>query len=290
MVKGNKERRQELARRRNDEKTAETSRRKLGPAFATPAEARARLLSDARASPTLEAALLGWVVAPGGREGCEPWFRTGACPHKRCRFAHEASISHLAGVPAAAGASALSVSAATARGRSASPSARRGGAARRAPSAEGGAAPPGGVESGGGGGGGGGGGSGGGSGSGSSGVGSGVGVAPPPLPAPAAFPVLEAKPLRECDGGAKMVFDRTIRTAVRTESSLYFISKGGTLVFDVANAFVFAAYCEAAVASASASSSGGGGGGPEGEPESPLDAALRVRFAAAGAGGGGGEP
>jgi hypothetical protein len=256
MVKGNKERRQELARRRNDEKAAEVERRKLGPAFATPAEARARLLSDARGG-AAEAELVGWIVSPGGREGCESWFRTGACPHRRCRFSHDASISHLAGVPPPG--SAVAPTSGGSRGRSASPAARR---ARRASSADAHAAAGGEAAAGG---------------------------APPPPPAavplPEVFPVLEPCPLREVEAGAKMVYDRHIRTTVRTESPLLFIQKGRFLVFDAYNPTVFAAHCAetaaaAAAAAAAVAAAGGGGGGGGGE-ESQLDAALRVRFSSA---------
>jgi hypothetical protein len=80
-------------------RSKEKERRSLGPEFATPAEARARLLSDAAALGS-EEGLIGWVTASeGGPSVCEEFFRTGVCSIRRCRHAHIESISALSGVP-----------------------------------------------------------------------------------------------------------------------------------------------------------------------------------------------
>ena len=292
MVKGNKERRQELARRRKEDKATESERRRGGAELATPVEARARLLSDAKALGS-EEGLVAWVVQGASEEGvevkawCEDYFRTSTCQLRRCRNAHEVTIAHLSHVPQLPGVGAA-IPTAT-RGRSVSPAARR---AARAASEE-----RSGSDAGGGGGGGGapaaaaaaaaapapaapprsGGGGGGGS-SGSGGYaavsrGRGAGTNLSCVPSDAFFPALTRVPLRTVEAGAKLVYSKLLRTTVRTETPLRFVEWQGRLVFDLANPSVFASYCEsaivsgaaaaaaAAVAAAAAAAAGGGAGG-----------------------------
>lgn len=108
MVKGNRDRRKALGMRRKEDKLAESSRKRLGGAMmATPAEARARLLSDTRcggrdstSGGMGEEALRAWATKPeGGKDVCEHWWRSGQCPLRRCKYAHQDSIAHLSGVP-----------------------------------------------------------------------------------------------------------------------------------------------------------------------------------------------
>ena len=117
MVKGNADRRRELTRLRQEEERAEVVRKSLGPAFASAAEARARILSDSKFLGSDESDLLGWVVltrqeednesedqaSSSMRNFCEEYFRTGACPLRRCKHAHDVTISNRTGVPSAAG-------------------------------------------------------------------------------------------------------------------------------------------------------------------------------------------
>ena len=238
MVKGNAQRRIELADRRKAESAEEKERRALGPGFATPTEARARLLSDARGAG--EAALVAWV-AFDGPPLCEDFFRTGACPLRRCRHVHGETLAALAGVPAVPGAppppppSRLTAPArdrrsdggrslSALRARSASPARGRVRGAR------------GGGESGG------------------EDVGEdGVDAHAPLPPQRTELPALRAMPLREADPGGGFAYDRTVRTAVRAPWKLFFIALGDRLVFDSANPPVFAAYCDGAKATAMAS-------------------------------------
>jgi hypothetical protein len=189
MVKGNADRRRELARLRCEEQRAELERRALGPEYATPAEARARFLSDAKAKGSDESDLIGWVITASedgdcsrSKSVCESYFRTGACPLKRCKHGHETTISSRIGVPST-------------RSPESSSHLNLGG--------------------------------------------------------PAAFdvtqgylPALQPLPLRTCDAGGKMVYDRTVRRAVRQPQVLMFIEWEGQLVFDFANPKVYAKYCE----------------------------------------------
>ena len=175
MVKGNADRRRDLTRLRQEDERAELLRKSLGPAHATAAEARARLLSDAKhaALGNDESDLLGWVVVTAGDDGsgvgeetephgasaaalprsfCEAFFRTGGCPLRRCKHAHDVTISALTGVPQAS-----SVPAAAAAAAASEP-------------AGGGSGPPG------------------------------------------AIPAMHPMPLRACGGaGGNVVYDRTIR-------------------------------------------------------------------------------
>ena len=112
MVKGNADRRRDLTRLRQEEERAEVVRKSLGPAFASAAEARARILSDSKCLGSDESDLLGWVAlkdddpattSSSMRNFCEEYFRTGACPLRRCKHAHDITISDRSGVPSAAG-------------------------------------------------------------------------------------------------------------------------------------------------------------------------------------------
>jgi hypothetical protein len=58
---------------------------------------------------------------------------------------------------------------------------------------------------------------------------------------------VEPKQLRSINPGAKLVYDRNIRTKVRQKSSVRFIQMGDRLVFDKDYPSVFAAYCESEV-------------------------------------------
>ena len=287
MVKGNKERRQELARRRKEDKASESERRKGGPESATPVEVRARLLCDAKALGG-EEQLVAWVVQAPAEDGveckawCEDYFRTSTCQLKRCRNAHEVSISHLSHVPAMPGVGA-GLPVAT-RGRSVSPAARR---AARAASEERSSEP---APAGGGGG------------------ASGAAPAPAPaarsggggyaavargrssgsnlscVPSAAFFPALQRVPLRSCEAGAKLVYSKLLRTTVRTETPLRFIEWGGRLCFDLANPSVFASYCESAVVS-SAAGAGAAAQGAAGDAPAGAGQALEERAERGQAGG-----
>jgi hypothetical protein len=278
MVKGNKERRQELARRRKEDKASESERRKSGPECATPVEVRARLLSDAKALGS-EEGLYGWVVPPASEDGddshqkawCEDYFRTAHCELKRCKNAHEASISALSHVPSLPGVGAgIPVAS---RGRSVSPAARRARAASEERSSEpaaaaGGssaAAPPAPSRSSGGGGGG-------------DGYlpaqrGRGSGSNLSCTPSTAFFPALLRQPLRTCEAGAKLVYSKLLRTQVRTETPLRFVEWNGRLCFDLANPHVFASYCESAVAAAAPAAGAGGAAGAAATPAAGTAAA-----------------
>jgi len=65
-------------------------------------------------------------------------------------------------------------------------------------------------------------------------------------PSEAFFPALVRLPLRQCEAGAKLRYDRTLRTQVRTETPLRFVEWQGKLVFDLASPSVFVDYCEGA--------------------------------------------
>ena len=107
MVKGNFERRKELAEKRKEDRKAEVERKKAGAALATPVEVRGRLLHDAKVAGATDD-LLAWVAAPASdddqtrKDVCDSWWRTGFCALKRCRLSHEESICHLRGVPESA--------------------------------------------------------------------------------------------------------------------------------------------------------------------------------------------
>ena len=109
MVKGNEERRRELAKARCEEKKMEKERKLGGPAQSTPGEARGRILSDAMIMGTVEG-IYGWVTLQadeeqGGSEECmkricTSHFRNGHCDTRRCKFSHSVSIGEMVkGVP-----------------------------------------------------------------------------------------------------------------------------------------------------------------------------------------------
>ena len=279
MVKGNAQRRIELAERRKLESFEEKERRLAGPSAATPSEVRARLLSDARGSVEAEAGLIAWVVTDG-KFFCEDFFRTGTCPLKRCKFAHDETIAQLSRVPptscaTVAPSSRLTVPMAAARGRRAesekdgrSISPGRIGRARAASSD---ANDLGGY-----------GGSGSGSGGGGGGSGCGGDVANTTPTAADEFPALKCVLLRAVNAGGVFVYDRTIRTQVRTDSPLRFISWGTRLVFDAANPTVFASYVEGEKAAGAAAAARE----KEGKEMDAAARAIATRLALSEGGGG----
>lgn len=219
MVKGNGDRRRELAERRKLESVQEKERKSLGPEFSTPAEARARLLSDAAALGS-EEGLVGWVTASDGPSICEEFFRTGLCALRRCRYAHTVSISALSGVPPTPGPIISKTKVPVAGEAEVQRTSRRSRASARAAVEQ---AASGGIDA---------------------------------SPTRESLPPLTSMPLRAVDPGGGFAYDRTVRTHVRAEWKLHFIEWGGRLVFDAANPSVFAGYCEimrvAAVAAAAA--------------------------------------
>jgi hypothetical protein len=230
MVKGNAQRRIELAERRKLESFEEKERRLAGASYATPAEVRARLLSDARRGAE-EVGLIAWV-ATDGKFFCEDYFRTGTCPLKRCKFAHDETIAHLTHVPASSAPTVHSLSRLTVpmpavRGRRLqgttnggdASSARSVSPSRHSRTTSSDANDQ--VGSGGG-----------------RSTGDGTFLTTDE------FPALKSMPLRLVNAGGVFMYDRTIRTQVRTESPLRFIAWGNRLVFDAANSSVFALYVD----------------------------------------------
>lgn len=224
-MKGNAQRRIELAERRKAESIEEKERRAAGVLFATPAESRARLLHDARGA---ESRLFAWVITDGPSL-CESWFRTGACPLRRCRHAHTDTIAALQGVPPTPSApppmpaSRLTAPVRTHRsdgGRSVSASRMRSASASRARSVSpaAGGAHEGGER--------------------------GESAAGASAASRDHLPALVAVPLRSAEPGGNYSYDRAVRTQVRAEWKILFIEFNGTLVFDKENSFVFATYCE----------------------------------------------
>ena len=221
MVKGNFERRKELAARRKADKKAEAERKSQGALRATPVEVRARLLHDAQLQGVSDEELQAWVVAPPPEDGtsrkglCDDWWRTGFCSQRRCRLSHEDTISHLRGVPESGACGVAGGGAAAVDG--AEPKRKKKGKGRKAKgkgrtAVDGGAAGD-----------------------------AGAGAA-----APSALPAMECMPLRSVVAGGDLAYDRIIRTQVRKESPLLFVAMRGELVFDAANPQVFARYAGAA--------------------------------------------
>jgi Zinc finger C-x8-C-x5-C-x3-H type (and similar) len=240
MVKGNAQRRIELAERRKLESFEEKERRLAGASHATPAEVRARLLSDVRRGAE-EVGLIAWV-ATDGKFFCEDYFRTGTCPLKRCKFAHDETIAHLTHVPASSAPTVHSLSRLTVpmpavRGRRLqgttnggdASSARSVSPSRHSRTTSSDANDQ--VGSGGGR---------------STGDGTMIltSTSTTTTTTTDEFPALKSMPLRLVNAGGVFMYDRTIRTQVRTESPLRFIAWGNRLVFDAANSSVFALYVD----------------------------------------------
>lgn len=222
MVKGNYERRKELAERRKQDRVDEKQRRTAGPISATPTEVRARLLSDAQKDENGdgESELVAWVVIGGATKlFCEDYFRTGSCPTKRCKFCHDVSIAHLQGLPEAPCVQDTCSSKAKSEQLPSSQQTRSGGAGRKKKGSAGGR--------------------------GHNKLSS-VGGSPDdiePLPA-GGFPALEPVQLRSVSQiGGNLAYDRNVRTQVRQTSTLRFVQWGKRCVYDWQNPSVFAEYC-----------------------------------------------
>lgn len=204
MVKGNFERRKELAEKRKEDRKAEVERKKAGAALATPVEVRGRLLHDAKVAGATDD-LLAWVAAPASdddqtrKDVCDSWWRTGFCALKRCRLSHEESISHLRGVPESACVDAGSLSSGSGS-EGQKKKGKRGKKGRAGGDTKGGGI---------------------------------VGAALPPM---------VCLPLEAVDAGGQLAYDRNLRTQRRKESLLMFVALRGELVFDKANPDVFAKY------------------------------------------------
>ncbi|KAJ3372587.1 transcription initiation factor IIB [Kappamyces sp. JEL0680] len=104
MVKGNGDRRRQLAAQRKADQVEERIRKGAGPERATHSEVRARLLDYCRKGRLAEDRLLCHVIAMAddqaeeGPRMCPAHLRAGVCPAKRCRFKHECSLAHLQGM------------------------------------------------------------------------------------------------------------------------------------------------------------------------------------------------
>lgn len=243
MVKGNFERRKELAAQRKQDRKDEVVRQKAGAIAATPVEVRGRLLHDAKVSGARDDELLAWVVAParpestdgdapasrrdafrdGGvgnvvsrKDVCEAWWRTGFCELKRCRLSHADSISHVKGVPefgAPADGSGDTGGAGGGSGtgkKSGKGGKKKGKKGRAADEDDDGAAN--GAQVGG------------------------------------ILPAMDCVPLKTVDAGGQLEYDRNLRTQRRKKSPLLFIAFRGELVFDKFNPEVFARYAAKAQA------------------------------------------
>ena len=241
MVKGNFERRKELAAQRKQDRKDEVVRQKAGAIAATPVEVRGRLLHDARVAGARDDELLAWVVAPArpestdGDEGtvvsrkdvCEAWWRTGFCEMKRCRLSHADNISHINGVPefgAAAARGGAPAGNVDGGGDDGKQSGKKGGRkkGKKGSVADEGAAAGNGAQTG------------------------------------ATLPAMDCAPLKTVDAGGQLEYDRSIRTQRRQESPLLFIAFRGELVYDKFNPEVFASYAAKAQSLAPLASEAGG--------------------------------
>ena len=88
MVKGNWERRAELAALRREEEKALKAQRKERESKPRVASAESILVRLKREGPSLRV----WLARPGAEECCQLWFRTGFCELKKCRFAHTQTL------------------------------------------------------------------------------------------------------------------------------------------------------------------------------------------------------
>lgn len=109
MVKGNGDRRRELAKNRRKDQKLESARRREGPLKATPSEVRARLLDLCAKNVIQESNIKCWIVAgndsnklqeessssdmipnsSSSSSWCMSFLKMGSCSTKRCRFKHE---------------------------------------------------------------------------------------------------------------------------------------------------------------------------------------------------------
>ena len=102
MVKGNGDRRRELAAMRKQDQLEEISRKKSGPLKATPTEIRAILLDLSTKGFLLDGKeeLKVWVIsnpdcADEQPSTCISYLRTGDCSLKKCKYKHTQSLCKL---------------------------------------------------------------------------------------------------------------------------------------------------------------------------------------------------
>ncbi|KAI8897226.1 hypothetical protein BC833DRAFT_649762 [Globomyces pollinis-pini] len=101
MVRGNADRRRELAQQRKEDQKQEALRKKEGASAATFEEVRARLLNDAKKSNQSCKELIAWIGVQDEEstvEVCVSYVRFGSCEKKRCKYKHEFTLCHLEGI------------------------------------------------------------------------------------------------------------------------------------------------------------------------------------------------
>jgi hypothetical protein len=213
MVKGNAERRKELAAKRKQDRKDEVVRQKAGVSRATPVEIRGRLLHDASIAGAGDNELIAWVAVPSEdgagasrKDICEAWWRTGFCGLKRCRLSHDESIAHLCSVPESAGA------------WNTTESIDDGGSKDDQQGKKG-------------------------AGKGKKGKKSRSGKGDDEFDANGgSLPAMDCMPLKNVDAGGQLAYDRNVRSQRRRESKMLFVAFRGNLVFDAANPEVFVKY------------------------------------------------
>ncbi|KAJ3318165.1 hypothetical protein HDV06_000794 [Boothiomyces sp. JEL0866] len=96
MVKGNGDRRRQLAQQRKQDQKNEIQRKLAGSELATPDEVRARLLDDCRKKQISEDLLIAYIKHPTDETlQCPSFISTGYCETKRCRYRHVDNLSAL---------------------------------------------------------------------------------------------------------------------------------------------------------------------------------------------------
>ncbi|KAJ3270420.1 hypothetical protein HDV01_007830 [Terramyces sp. JEL0728] len=96
MVKGNGDRRRQLAQQRKQDQKDEIQRKLGGCELATPDEVRARLLDDCRKKNIPEDLLVAFVKHPTDETlQCPSFLSFGHCETKRCRYRHVDNLSYL---------------------------------------------------------------------------------------------------------------------------------------------------------------------------------------------------
>ncbi|KAJ3253155.1 hypothetical protein HK103_000850 [Boothiomyces macroporosus] len=96
MVKGNGDRRRQLAQQRKQDQRNEIQRKLGGSELATPDEVRARLLDDCRKKNIPEDLLIAYVKHPTDDTlQCPSFISTGYCETKRCRYRHVDNLNKL---------------------------------------------------------------------------------------------------------------------------------------------------------------------------------------------------
>ena len=217
MVQGNSARRKELAAGRRQDRKDEIVRKTQGAFRATPTEARARLLhyagrlesSTGSSTDLMVAFVAKSLVADSNsteKDVCQSWFRTGSCPRKRCCLSHDATISHLVGVPEIAGESSLpSSDAAPDEGGRGGKGSRKGNKGKKGSKKK----------------------------------------SSTTTTTIQALPPMDCVPLSEVNAGGKLSYDKKLRTQRRQKSNLMFVAFGNELVFDSLNPYVFARWSDA---------------------------------------------